>query len=262
MPGWLRRVAFAGLHHTGRTLERAATLCGYAAAGTLTRADLHAAIQRQWERDSGREAGRQLTSGLMVWERELYLRFLDPGAHVFLVGCGNGRDLLALCQAGFRVDGLDLAAGAIATARRLLDQHGLAAALSVGSVETAPLPARCDAVVFAWGCYGYIPESGRRIAVLRRVAGHLAAGGRVLLSYYPWHHPPRRLPIGLTRLVAGLAGSDWRPEYGDHLTTDGDGIVYYEHRFLDGEMEREAAAAGLALHHHDPADGLAVLRPP
>jgi SAM-dependent methyltransferase len=262
MARWLRRAAFAGLHLIRRTLERTATLCDYAAAGTLTRADLQAAIERQWERDSGRETERQLTAGLMVWERALYLRFLAPGAHVFLVGCGNGRDLLALVQAGFRVDGLDIAPGAIRTARRLLDRHGLAAALSVGSVETAPLPDRCDAVVFAWGCYGYVPGSARRSAVLRRVAGPLPPGGRVLLSYYPWHRTPRRLPIGLTRLVAGLARSDWRPEYGDHLHADGDGIVYYEHRFLDGEVEREAAAAGLALLHHDPADGLAVLARP
>jgi SAM-dependent methyltransferase len=260
VPGALRRAAFAGLHHAGRTFQRVATVCGYAAAGTLTLAELHAGIRRQWERDSACETERQLTSGLLVWERELYLRFLEPGARVFLVGCGNGRDLLALLQHGFRVAGLDLAPGAIATARRLLERHGLTADLAVGSIETAPLPDRCGAIVFAWGCYGYVPQSDRRVAMLRRASGHLAPGGRILLSYYAWQRPPRRLPIGLTRLVARVSGSDWTPEYGDHLSTDDpDGLLYFEHRFLPGEIERETRAAGLALHYHDPADGLAVL---
>src|SRR5262249_6360960 len=261
-PGAMRRIAFAGLHHLGRTLERLGTLCFYAAAGTLRRDDLKAAIHRRGTEERPRETERPTESGLMGWEEALYGRFLAPGDRVLVVGCGNGRDLLALLQRGLRADGLDLSPRCIATAREVLARHGLATGLSAGDIETTALDSRFDAVVLSWFSYGYIPGAAHRETVLRRVAAILCPEGRILLSYVPGPRAPRP-PTRLARLVARATGSDWRPEDGDLLVAVGpDRFVLYEHRFLPGELEREAAAAGLRVIFHEPHDGLAVLGAP
>src|SRR5207247_9275829 len=154
---------------------------------------------------------------LMSWESAFYGQFLKPGDQVLLVGCGTGRDLIALLKLGYRIDGLDVSAHAIALARRMLERERLAAALHTGPVEVLPLPGSFDSVIFSWFCYGYIPQTDSRIAVLSKVKARLKPGGRVLISYVVAERPPRSLPIGLTRLAARLTRSNWRPEIGDAI---------------------------------------------
>lgn len=235
--------ALAGL---GRMLERLAEASFYAAAGTLRSHEMEAAIARFWERFGGAEA--HIAGGLMKWEREFYLRFLKPADHLLLVGSGTGRDLVALLKLGFRADGIDLAEHCTAIAAAALAREGLQADLQSGSVETVPLRRVYDAVVFSWFAYGYIPEAGRRIGILRRLAEHLAPDGRILISYNPRDRHPSRLATRVAQTAARLVGSDWRPVAGDVIFFAQDTeALQYEHRFEAGELEAEARAAGLVV---------------
>jgi SAM-dependent methyltransferase len=259
MVGW-REVPFVLLSGAGRALELAGRAAMSLAAGTLRLHDLRGAITNTWE-DFGRSEGLIL-SGLMPWERVLYDRFLKPEDRVLVVGCGTGRDLIALLGLGYHVEGLDIAPRAIALARRMLERQGLSADLYVGPIEAVVLPGNFDAFVFSWFCYAYIPQTDTRIDVLRRVKAHLKPGGRVLICYIPAERPPRPLPIGLTRFVARLTRSDWRPELGDVIGPAGRDrhAIHYEHQFWEGELENEARAAGLTVVFHERSDvGTAVL---
>ena len=72
----------------------------------------------------------------------------------------------------------------------------------------------------------------------------------------------RSLPIGLTRFLARLTRSDWRPERGDvvSLATGDRHAIHYEHQFVDGELEHEARAAGLTVVFHERRElGIGVL---
>src|SRR5206468_721188 len=81
-----------------------ALLAYHAAAGLTHLEDVHAAIARQPENDGVVELGEDYaTSGLTDWEAAFYPRFLRPEDRVLLVGCGRGRDLLALRERGYRV---------------------------------------------------------------------------------------------------------------------------------------------------------------
>jgi hypothetical protein len=86
--------------------------------------------------------------------------------------------------------------------------------------------------------------------------------GRVLISYLPAVGPSRSLAIRLTRFVARLARSDWHPESGDVVSPAAGHrhAIHYEHRFVEGELEKEARGAGLTVVFHHRSDvGTAVL---
>ncbi len=111
----------------------------------LRLADLRAAIQREWEDAGASQSDNYITSGLMNWERDFYPRFLIPGDRVLVVGCGTGRDLLALLQFGYRAEGLDVGPRCTATARRFLQKGGFNTPVYTGAIETFELPGRFDA---------------------------------------------------------------------------------------------------------------------
>ena len=132
-------------------------------------------------------------------------------------------------------------------------------ALGLKSIELRTF----DVVIFSWYCYGYVPESHTRVAVLEKAKAALKLGGRIIISYMP--SPRRRtLPVRLTRLVTRLTGSDWRPEDGDRVWVSlADWrSVHFEHQFEQDEVEAEAQAAGLRVVFDRPgAERICVLTP-
>jgi SAM-dependent methyltransferase len=262
----VRSALFFGCYAVGRLLERAAheaALLAYHAAAGLTRLeDVRAAVARHPENDGTIElTDRYVTSGLAPWEAAFYSRFLHPGDRVLLVGCGRGRDLLALRERGYRAEGLELVPERAAAARALLARHGHSPDVTEGSVETAVLRGPYDAVVFAWFCYSLIPGLAARLSALRRVAAQLAPDGRILLSYIPCEAPPRAWAIRVGQLVARASGADWRPEAGDIVWVSGrHRIAHFTHLHWPGAMAIEARAAGLVLAFEEAGEiGTAVL---
>jgi SAM-dependent methyltransferase len=245
----------------GWLLELSARALAHTAAGTLDLASLRAAIARGWD-DYGHSED-EILSGLKPWEQDCYARYLKPGDRILVIGCGTGRDVIALARAGHRVEGLDPAAGALAIAARMLDRLGLSAPLHACGIEAFTPPGPYDVFTFSWFSYCYIPQSGHRVEVLRRLARHLAPGGRIIVAYMPTPTHPR-LPIGLTRLAARLSRSDWRPEIGDRIwiSLPRPRTLHYQHEFVPGEFEAEAEAAGLRpVFHSRGVEAVAVLEP-
>jgi SAM-dependent methyltransferase len=241
-------VAFS-LFQAGRFFARAARVFDYLAAGTLTIDQLRLGIERTWEDFSATDT--DIAVGLTRREEEMIARFVFDGDDVLLVGSGSGRDLVALVGGGYRVTAVEPARRAVATCRRQLEMRGLTADLIEGFFEDVALPRRFDVIIFSGCCYGFIPESRRRIAALRKAADHLAMRGRIVISYMT-AEPGHRALIQLTRFAARVTRSDWRPERGDVILPVGPvhPLFHYEHRFGPGELEAEGLAAGLRAAHH------------
>lgn len=252
-----RAAVFTLVQRVARGLDLVSRGLVYLGAGVLRQEDLRWAITKRWQGFGSSQ--RFALSGLMSWEEAFYPRFLKPDDEILVVGSGSGRDLLALLRAGYRVEGIEPAAGAAALARATLVAQGLDARVEVGRIETATLAKRYDVYIFSWYCYSYIPQRATRVAVLAKVRDHLRPAGRILLSYALAEHPPRGLPLVLTRVVGRLTRSHWRPEPTDVFRMEGPGL-HFEHLFRPEEIEDEARAAGLtvAFHHWDD-DGTAVL---
>lgn len=261
MSGHRRHPLFVGLYRCARAVERVSSLLFYAAAGAARLADLRAAIQCEWDYQAA-DSDSYIASGLMSWERDFYRAFLKPDDRILLIGCGTGRDLLALRELGYRVEGLDVGPWCTARASAILKARHLEAPVYTGAIETTDVPGTFDAFIFSWVCYSYLPRAASRIDVLRKLRNHLTSSGRILLSYEPAPTAPRRLPIRLARLVGRLSRSDWRLEYGDVVRLGGPGqyFEHYEHRFTPDDLEGEARAAGLTMAFHEGGQvGRAVL---
>jgi SAM-dependent methyltransferase len=241
-----------------RVSGRVSTL-HYFAAATLRLADVKEGIRSAWQGFHSREA--DIAAGLMPWEEDLVGRFVKSGDAVLVIGSGSGRDLIPLGGRGCRVTGVEPASAAFEIARRVVRERQLSATLIEGFFEDVPLSGHFAVVMFSYYSYSYIPESRRRIGVLRKAVTHLTAGGHILLNY-PITNRPHPVIIRLARAVGTLCGSDWRLEPGDLVSRPGAGAFYdYAHAFSPEEIATEMAAAGLhVLYRHDfPEDRVVAL---
>lgn len=228
------------------TLQQAANACLYLAAGLLRQDDLKAASQARWRQFN--TSADDVDAGLEMWERRLYGNLLRPSDRVLLVGCGAGRDLIALRKLGCDVTGLEQTPELVELGREHLVRHGVTATLLTGFVETFDFDGSYDAVIFSSGCYSCLCQSASRVAALARIKARLSPDGRVIISYpmlvrrSPWS-------VRLTRIGARLGRADWRPESGDSFSRDHPAprILRYQHLFNPGEVARECAAAGLRV---------------
>lgn len=237
---------YRALLSASHALYKAGNGCLFTAAGLLRRDELQAASVDQYRKFN--VSAVDVDAGLSPAEEDFYGRFLRARDRVLLAGCGTGRDLIGLQVRGYDVTGLEPVAEVVALAKQHLARRGIVAPVETGLIETAVLRGPYDAVIFSNGCYSVVQSSAVRIAALRRVAEHLAPGGRVLVSYHP---AARQSRIGrwLTRAAVRLSGSDWVPETGDTFSRDVfvPGLVRYHHGFAPGEFAHECDAAGLTL---------------
>jgi SAM-dependent methyltransferase len=257
MDRW-RPALFTVVQRLARGLELGARGLMCLAAGVLRRDQLVRAISQRWD-DFG-EPELYVLSGLMPWEQEFYDRFLKPDDEILIVGCGSGRDLIALLRAGYRAEGLEVATQAAAKARAMLGKAGLDTLVTVGSIEDTSVISRpFDVYIFSWFCYSYIPRRADRVAMLRSVGDRLKPGGRVGISYETAEEAPPPLSLALTRLAATLSRSGWQPEPTDVIGLGTRGL-HYEHQFAPGEFEDEAREAGFqVIFHQVNQQGAAVL---
>jgi SAM-dependent methyltransferase len=131
------------------------------------------------------------------WERRraLLLRETRPGERVLDLGCGAGRFLAALRDAGAEPVGVEIAEAAAARARanvpgadvRVLERDG---SLPLGHGEID--------LVWCSEVLEHIPDAGHALLEVRRV---LDRDGRVLLTV-PYHGRVQAAAIALTRFDA------------------------------------------------------------
>lgn len=252
-----RAIARTGLLWFGRLTRRVSNACTAAAGGTLRIDELRAAIVASWDRPS--DQMDDLEAGLFAWEQPVVERFFKPGGRVLVIGSGFGRDLVALARRGFTVTGIEPGPNASTSSRAALLARGLHARVIHGYVEDVGLEESFDAIVFSYFAYGYIPVSQRRVALLARLAGHLAPGGSIAITYNA--RIERHDAAWVLRAAARASGSDWRPERGDRIVRIDDDTVplTYEHLFTDGEIAAEAEHAGLRVTFQDQLPGARVL---
>ena len=244
--GRFRSLAYGLLWSVAHAFHRAGHACMYAAAGLLRKDDLRTASRLLW-RGYGTLI-EDVDGGLEGWERRLYGAVLQPSDRILLVGCGAGRDLLALREMGYEVTGLDPTPELVDEARRNLARRGVTAIIREGFIETSDLEESYDVIVLAGNCYSFLLTAATRIATLARVKAHLSPQGRVVIMYTgAAHRPP--LAIHVARITSRMAGTDWRPELGDAFARDPmtRRLLRYEHMFMPGEVERECAEAGLRV---------------
>ena len=177
--------------------------------------------------------------GLFHWERPLIEAHFAPGARVVVIGCGGGREVLALLEDGYEALGFDPHAELVAWARDFLAAHGHPDRARTMERDELPAGVECDAILVGWGAYGLMHGRERRIAFLRAARERLAHGAPLMLSCFerPAHGRELRWTARLANLLRELRGRP-RLEAGDTLAPT------RVHVFTRAELESELSAAG------------------
>ena len=140
------------------------------------------------------------------------------------LGCGSGRILLPLLEAGLDVDGADVSADMIHYARAAAERAGFSSHLVAQPMHELDLPRRYR-TIFMLGAFGIGGNRQHERQALARVYRHLEPGGVLLINHaLPYQgQDEERWALWLPGRRAGLPGQ-W-PESGDRKrTADGDEI--------------------------------------
>lgn len=117
--------------------------------------------------------------GLQKCEQEMAARYFPPAGRLLDVGCGAGRAVLALNQAGYRVSGVDLSLAMLLAGRSL----SVEAEFGAANLLNLPFAAEAFAAVFMFfGALQHIPGRANRRQAMAEMARVVQPGGRLILG--------------------------------------------------------------------------------
>jgi SAM-dependent methyltransferase len=135
------------------------------------------------------------------------------------LGCGTGRILLPLLQAGLDVDGCDYSRDMLAHCEARAKKGGLSPHLYAQAMHELDLPRRYR-TIFACGALGLGGEQKLMLQAMQHCYDHLRPGGIFVFDYSPrWNDPPAwlsRLPENRHALP-----EDWPASSERRLLSDG-----------------------------------------
>lgn len=197
---------------------------------------------------------REARRGLYREEQRLVDKHFARRGKVLVVGCGGGREALALRAQGFEAAGIDLQPQMIARARRNADEMKLDTAFLVMDACRLEFAGESfDYALMLGSILTYIPFRENRLAALREVRRILRPGGLLILNsqsrnsrlkyrlYFALVNAWRRWKkqwLGWPALEAG-------DRYGTRVSgARSRGRVYFHMYALD-ELSRDLKEAGL-----------------
>ena len=246
MNSTLRVRAYSRLRRA-RGPSRWRSACLYFGAGLLTVRDFRSPSVARWEAygDEG--------TGLMAWEDDVYRAVMRSTDRVLLIGCGTGRDLLALRRLGYGVTGLEQSTALAEQARAMLSRLGLPTAVIAERIESYASNDTFEVIIFSHYTYSYILGMATRVGLLSRLRERLSPHGRLIVSY-PVLRRQSPLWIFLARVGSLCARSDWWPEAGDRLYGPASlpDALGFEHQFSPDELAREYGMAGFEIVRDEP----------
>jgi SAM-dependent methyltransferase len=130
------------------------------------------------------------------------------GSPLLELGCGTGRLLIPLAEAGYRVTGVDLSSEMLRIARAKAEAAGVAERVTLveGDYAGAPLDGTYRLAFIVMNTFLHLNTQERQLSALRHWREHLAPGGLLVIDVF---HPD----------VGQLAALDGRLEW-DKTWTD------------------------------------------
>ncbi|HYA48409.1 MAG TPA: class I SAM-dependent methyltransferase [Burkholderiales bacterium] len=112
----------------------------------------------------------------------------EAGGPVLDLGCGTGRVLLPLLEAGVDADGVDSSEAMLGLARRKAEAKGFRPRLSAADMRDFKLRRRYARILLAFNTFAHADTTEDQLATLGRCRAHLRPGGAVVVHMsYPGH---------------------------------------------------------------------------
>lgn len=124
---------------------------------------------------------------------------LPPGASVLDLGCGEGRLMLPLAEAGFKVVGVDVSEAGIAKLKRIAGERGLEVDASVADLNTFEISGEFDLMISDGVFHNIHREHAERL--IAEMKSHTRPGGYNLVKLFTTKVPP---PPELAKFHIGL----------------------------------------------------------
>lgn len=126
------------------------------------------------------EFWKQLSQeGLQKCEQAMITRYFPTQGHLLDVGCGAGRAVFALKQAGYHVTGLDLSLDMLAAGRSLSNE----AAFGGANIMALPFAdASFEGIFMFFGALQHLPGRKNRRQAIAEMARVTRPGGRLILG--------------------------------------------------------------------------------
>lgn len=137
-----------------------------------------------WERGyAGHEEGGSLWGDDVIPVMEPAVKELRARdvRTVIDIGCGDGRNLLRLCKAGFVCTGVDISPTALERAGNHLRSQNQSAFLVEASLTKLPFAAESVEAITAFDVFGQVPDSTTAIMEFARI---LQAGSVIILNAF------------------------------------------------------------------------------
>ncbi len=128
-----------------------------------------------------------LTYADFVDDLPMYQGFAERcGPPLLEVGCGTGRLILPLAQAGFSITGIDLSSAMLAIAQRKVEQAGVADRVSLRRADARhlDLAESFGLAIIASNSFGLFTERADQLQVLDSVRRHLRPGGILVIDMF------------------------------------------------------------------------------
>ena len=107
---------------------------------------------------------RILSEGLEKWEKDVITKYVKPKTRILDVGCGAGREAIALTKMDFKVTGIDISPNMINKAIKNAKKEKLNIQFKVQNVANITYPTKSfDYVLFSRAVYSYIPQNSSEL---------------------------------------------------------------------------------------------------
>ncbi|MBN2380194.1 methyltransferase domain-containing protein [candidate division WOR-3 bacterium] len=183
-------------------------------------------------------------SGLITPEQTLLGLYFPYPCRVLDIGCGVGREAIALAKQGYRVTGIDIAKPLVVAARR----NAITENARINFQETDGLyidmPEKSfDLVVIFSQTIEHVPTRSARITLLREARRVLVPNGFLFISAHDRYHPTMSALRSVFEII-----NDSGAEEGDVYLKNIQGIASagkaFMHYSTPSEMRSELADAG------------------
>jgi hypothetical protein len=201
-------------------------------------------VYDQWDTYS---SNKHNLSGLFAWERSVISSHFSDCKNILVGAAGGGREVLALSQSGFQVDGFDCFQEFVDSANALFQSQAVPTQLILAEPDHVPVNIGVyNGAIIGWSGYSHIAGRERRVNYLKEFHQHLHPGSPLLLSYFsrPEDSLFYKIIVWVANGIKWIRRSSERVDFGDSLPDAFFHFATYE------EVKAELVAAGFEPVYH------------
>ncbi len=215
--------------------------------GFLNRTELISATDQMYDSKMHYYTPTYTHSGLNYWEQGIIDSYFSKCRSILIGGAGSGREMIALTQSNYRVDGFECSHKMFEYCKRLLADEKIESNIYLCAPDTVPeKPGKYDGMIIGWGTYMHIQGRNARINFLNQCSEHIKKGGPILLSFFVRDPKDSRFHIiyHTARVIRKLMLNKDILDMGD--TLDGS----FDHYFTREEIESELNDSGFNMIYY------------